>query len=236
VKRVSPAFVFGGLLGASTINYNLTLDWLNNSNPNGVWSYDQGSTPLPFQGSLGTGSCFSGAPGVTAGYAPGIDVGGCLPAMFKATGNASNVLDYQTGDIVVHSQDNTNGPGEGQATIVWTAPVSGTFTFTGAVWYAHSGVTRSNDFALDLGATTLASGTVTNGINRSTPDAFASSGSIVVLAGQQVDLIIQRSAGQTLGSFAGVQLDITETSLPEPSTALLSLTFLAAAGIWRKRR
>ncbi len=247
VTRMSLALVCTAGLYASTVTYDLTTDWSNSSNPNGVWSYDQGSTPLPFQSNLSGGSCFGSAAGVTGGYAPGINFGNsppCLPAMFQATGNATNTEDYLTGDIVVHSQDPSNGAGQGQATIVWTAPASGTITFTGAIWYAHSTVDRSDDFALSLGADTLASGTVafdntytTVGSGRTNPDDFSSTSSIAVNAGDQVDLLIQRTSG-SVGALSGVQLSIAETTpdAPEPSTAALGLGLIAAAAIWRKVR
>jgi hypothetical protein len=247
VIRMAVVLTCTASIYASTITSNLTTDWSNSSNPNGVWSYDQGSTPLPFQSNLSTGSCFSSAVGITGGYAPGTNMGNsppCLPAMFQATGNAANTEDYLTGDIVVHSQDPSNGAGEGQATIIWTAPASGTITFTGAVWYAHSTVNRSDDFTLSLGANTLASGTVafdntytTVGSGRTNPDDFSSSSSIAVNAGDQVDLVIQRTGG-SVGALAGVQLAITETTsnVPEPSTAVLSLGLFAAAAMWRKTR
>ncbi len=115
--------------------------------------------------------------------------------------------------MIIHAQDPSNGAGEGQATPVWTAPASGTFTFTGSVWYAHSTVQRSDDFSLNLGSTILASGTVafnsTIGNNRSNMAKF--SGPFAVLAGQQVTLLIQRTPG-SVGALAGVQLSITQST------------------------
>jgi hypothetical protein len=208
--------------GAAT--YNVTTDWSNSSNPNGVWSYNQGSTPLPFQSSLGAGTCFNTAPGITGGWAPGINFfQPCISAFFKATGAGYTANDYQAGDVVVHSQDTTNGVGEGQASLVWTAPAAGTISFSGAVWYAHSIVARSNDFKLSLNSVTLASGTVTLANNRSNMMTF-SNARIPVQAGNQVILTIQRSSGQTYGSLAGLQLSIVEaTAQPAFFTGEVSL-------------
>lgn len=210
--RTALTLAFGSQLSAST--YDVTTDWVNNSNPNGPWSYDQGSTPLPYQSNLGGGTCFSGVSGITGGYASGINFGNsppCLPAFFKATGNAANPNDWQTGDVLVHAQDPSNGAGEGQATLVWTAPASGTFTFTGVIWYAQSTVQRSDDFSLNLGSTVLASGTVAynsaSGSNRSNMAKF--SGSFGALAGQRVTLVIQRTPG-SVGALAGLQLSIAQ--------------------------
>jgi hypothetical protein len=45
------AFLFG-LVGSSqgqAVTYDLTADWSNTSNPNGVWSYREGVNALPLQ-------------------------------------------------------------------------------------------------------------------------------------------------------------------------------------------
>src|SRR5215831_2092595 len=57
--RIALTLTCCALLNAKT--YDVTADWVNGANPNGVWSYDQGSTPLPYQGNLGSGTCFSSA-------------------------------------------------------------------------------------------------------------------------------------------------------------------------------
>jgi hypothetical protein len=213
---VALALACGDLISASPTTYDVTTDWRNNLNPNGVWSYDQGSTPLPFQSNFGSGTCDAGSVGITGAYAPGINFGNsppCLPIFFKATGNAANPNDWLAGDVLIHAQDPSNGAGEGQATLVWTAPANGTFTFTGAIWYAHSTVQRSDDFSLNLGSTILASGTVAFnsaiGNNRSNMAKF--SGTFAVLAGQQVTLLIQRTPG-SVGALVGVQLSITQSA------------------------
>src|ERR1700687_1967695 len=106
------AVACGDLIFAGPTTYDVTTDWMNNLNPNGVWSYDQGSTPLPYQSNLGSGTCFSSASGITGGYAPGVNFGNsppCLPAFFKTTGNATNTNDWLTGDVIIHAQDPSNG-------------------------------------------------------------------------------------------------------------------------------
>jgi hypothetical protein len=113
VCRFVLVLVCAGLLRASGNVYDVTADWANNSNPNGVWSYDQGLSPLPYQSNLGSGNCFSSASGISGGYAPGIARGNsppCLPAFLKATGNAANLIG-QTGDVIVHAQAPSNGAG-----------------------------------------------------------------------------------------------------------------------------
>jgi hypothetical protein len=222
---------------ASTI-YNLVGDWSNTNNPNGTWRYLQGTNLLSFQAAF-TG-CFNGVPGLGGGWAPGNVSGNCVPAFFKATGNATNPSDWLTGDVVVHSVDPGSGnPANGQAIVSWTAPVAGTISYSGSIWYAHSGVQRSNDFLLTDGSTTLASGTVAFnsivGNSRSNPDLF-SGGALAVNAGDVIALMVSRSAGQTFGSLDGITLTITETSfVPEPATALLFLAAAACVPLFRRR-
>jgi uncharacterized protein (TIGR03437 family) len=212
-----------GVSAAATATYNVTTDWKNNANPNGVWQYSAGSQLLPWQGALGTGSCYGSLPStITGGYAQGINFGGaCDPAVFKTTGNCPNTTDCLNGDVIIDSQDDGNGAGQGQATLTWTAPAAGTVTFNGAIWYAQSPVQRANSFTLSLGGTTLASGTIAYnspvGQNRLTPYVLARSTPLNVNAGDRLTLIVFRAPGQAAGSFAGVQLAITETSLSAPT-------------------
>lgn len=57
--------------------------------------------------------------------------------------------DFLAGDIIAHS----TSPGGGAPLFIdWTAPADGTITYSGEVWYAHSPVTRSNDYFLTLDA------------------------------------------------------------------------------------
>jgi hypothetical protein len=235
ITAIAIALLACGSLSAGSITYNVTTQWSNSSNPNGTWSYDQGVTPLPFQASLGTGTCYNFLSGIGGGYAPGGNTGNCLPAAFQATGTSgfgSNA--YVTGDVIVASQDPTNGPGEGQASIIWTAPTTGAFTYTGAIWWAgNPSNPRSNDFVLDEAATTLSSGTVTSTQNRSNMVNFSSNTPTFITAGETIELIVSKSAGQSFGSFSGVQLSITE--LPEPSTGLMLVPGLLAAFMLRKK-
>src|ERR1700732_5005953 len=46
---------------AKATTYDLNADWSNSSNPNGVWSYNEGTNPLPFQANWGNAGTFTGA-------------------------------------------------------------------------------------------------------------------------------------------------------------------------------
>lgn len=223
-------------INAGVNTYDLTNNWVNGPNPNGAWSYLQGSTVLPYQSSLS--ALTAPAPqttGVGGGYAPANATGHVIPAMFKATASGqfpSSPIDYSAGDIVVHSVDNGAGnPSAGEAVITWTSPADGQVTYSGAVWYAMSAYQRSNDFTFkNLSSnTTLAAGTVSfsNGFTRANPKAFSSSAPIAVKAGDVLALTISRTPGQQPGSLTGVRLTITEGT---PVTAILPQ--LAFGGGW----
>jgi len=235
-----------GMADAATLTYNLTNDWQNNSNPNGAWTYAQGSSPLPYQPNLGSSGCFGGQQGITGGYASGTQFGGdCIPAFIKATGNSSYANSFLAGDVLIHSQDSSDGAGQGQATLIWTAPVAGTISFSGAIWYAQFGVQRSNDFSIILGSTTLETGTVAYnssvGSTRSNMLDFSSPGQLNVTAGETLDFVLRESAGQSFGSYDGLQLGITETtasssSAPEPSAVCLLAVGIVLVGSIRMRK
>lgn len=234
-------------LQAGTVSYDLASQWANNSNPNGTFSFKQGNTLLPYQSSF-TALGALALPGVTSGYAPGDVPGDFLPLIAKATANGVSTNDYLTGDVVFHTVDGFNGnPAAGQLNIDWTAPTSGTITISGDIWYAQSSVTRSNDFSLELvrgGVVieTIETGTISPtsslGSGRNNQDPLSSGGSLSVDSGDVIELVAQRSAGQSAGSADGLNLTITETttttSAPEPSAFALGV--LAIGGVLMTRR
>ena len=161
----------------------------------------------------------------------------CIPAFAIASGTGpGSPADFLKGDVVVHSWDS----GYGQAFVTWTAPIKGTITIAGLIWYAQSAQTRSNDYILTLDGSTLASGTVaynsTNGFDRAHPLAFSGGGTLTVNAGDEVALEILKSQGQIYGSIAGIDLTVTETTAtPEPGTILLLGSALGALTRVRNR-
>lgn len=225
--------LFVPALPAVTV-YDLNSGWSDANNPNSVWAYRQGSNALPHND---VSVCCPAGYGITAAWAPSGQVGNFLPLWAKATANNPGA-GFMAGDIIVHSVDGFNGnPALGESNVTWTAPAAGTISISGGVWYAHGGYNRSNDFLLLLRSTTLASGTVSavNGATRSSPVTFSASG-LTVNAGDAVELLFRRSVAQAAGSFAGVNLTITETpidSVPEPGTGavvvLAGLAFCSSA-------
>lgn len=208
-------------LRAGTITYDLTVSEDSNStafNPAGPWGFLSGGAVMPFNKiPQPSGSCFSGYPGITTDWSLGNVSGNCIPAFIVASGKGpGSPPDFLKGDVLVHSQDDGNGPGNGQASVIWTAPASGTIRVAGVIWYAQSAQKRSNRFTLTLGSRKLASGTVAFnsvvGSNRNNRLPFISSGELSVTAGEVVKLTIERSPGQPYGSIDGIDLGVVETT------------------------
>ena len=102
-------------------------------------------------------------------------------------------------DVWTHSVDGFNGnPGLGESMLRWTAPLTGTISITGDIWYLHGTccTDRSNDFFLYLNNTLLTSGTVSgSGANlhdRTNPIVFSFAGDLVK-AGDTLTLVVERS-------------------------------------------
>jgi len=201
---------------ANATTYNLAEDW-GTTNPNGPWSFLQGTNLLPYQSSpIGGGIN-------TPGYAPSTSQGNFLPAFWQSAGPGS--------DIIVHSVDSANGnPALGQATLTWTAPVAGTIDVSGYLYYAQTGLQRSNDYTLSLGGSPLQSGTLSY-LNAAGPanEVPISFNDLAVTAGETLSLVLQRSAGQQFGTETGLNLIVTETAAapgPVPGVGLAGLAGL----------
>jgi hypothetical protein len=196
-----------------------------NSNPDGVWSLLAGTAVLPFNASISAG-CTGGA-GLTGYYSTGGYP--CPASFFVATGAGSA---WAAGDVLVYSSDFGTGPA--QAFVDWTAPAAGTITINGYIWYASSG-NRSDNYILALNGTMLATGGVTSGdgTSRANPATFNGGGTLSVNAGDVVSLEIFNPTGASEdGSFAGIDLSITETSVPNtPPIAVPALSTWGLIGL-----
>lgn len=206
---------------ASVTTYDLINDW-SSSNPNGPWTYLQGSSVLPYQPSVDS---LGGNPG----FAPSPHYGGFLPLFWQTAGPGS--------DIFIHSVDSANGnPAYGEAILTWTAPAAGTIDLTGYLYYGQYGLDRSNDYTLALGADTLATGTLSYvnayGPANEVPLSFTD---LAVTKGEVLSLTLVRSEGQTYGTETGLDLKVVETSVPEPGGWALMLVGVGLAGAALRR-
>jgi hypothetical protein len=219
---------------ATTVTYDLKNDW-GTTNPNGPWSFLQGTTLLPYQ-----------SPCDAYVYnCPNTDL--YLPLWARVPASAvSNEPYFEPGDILTHSVDGFNGdPTLGESTLKWTAPAAGSIDISGDIWFAHTGLTeiRSNDFFLSLDGSLLTSGTISGSgpYFRPTPFSFSFTGDRLN-AGDTLTLVVQRTLGEDsgAGSEDGVNLTITETpatsQTPEPDSLLLFGTgLIGPLGLLRRR-
>lgn len=214
-------FIVGAVLalaaarGASSDDcWDLTEDFSDLANPNGVWSYNEGANPLPHVDSWQ--STLGGWAQPQPAYAYSENATNRLPVWYQSNGTETFDSDIQGGDVVVHSVDPFNGIGNGEANVTWTSPVAGMVNISGAVWEARE-IGRGNQWTLYLNNAPLSSGVVFSGdpYSRATPFDFAlgSGGSsalqmLPVTVGDVLKLEIVRTTAP--GDFVGIRLRITE--------------------------
>lgn len=117
--QTAASAVFAALAAASVpcraTGFDLTADWSDTQNPNGVWSCNEGPHPLPhvafWESSFGNWSV--GQPG----WAKSENGNNRIPFWFRVTGTPNFTHDWQAGDVVVHTPDNFNGVGNGTANV-----------------------------------------------------------------------------------------------------------------------
>jgi hypothetical protein len=205
--RLTLITVLFGSIGSvqAQITYDLRNDWSDTANPNGVWSYRQGTTPL----TSGTWAFdFTSQPAWL----------GTNPASLFRTQSTAG-FDVQVGDIVLHSA-NAEAP---LVNVAWTSPSAGTVDVSGGVWMIRD-IGRSNNWLLSHNGVQISSGALASGdpFNRSNPfDLNAGSGGIIndlsVQSGDIIQLAFQQTTGG-VGDYIGANLIINFTPVPEPST------------------
>jgi hypothetical protein len=213
--------VFASTCRAVGITWDLRSDWSDTTNPNGAWTYKAGNAVLPrvAQWPLAPPSPPLGGWGVTN-----------LPFWFKSTTSPAGV-DWQVGDVVVHTQDDFNGAGNGTANITWTSPLNGAVNITGNAWMAAeidsiAGGPRGNRWNLYVRNALVSTGTVASGdvYSRANPFLFAAGSggpgplaNVPVSVGDKITLEVVRTSVD--GYFVGTNLTIT--AVPEPSAVAL---------------
>jgi hypothetical protein len=212
-------------VSAQVLVFDLKTDWSDTTNPNGAWTYAAGgivnssSSPSPL-GSVVRGSDPWSTPQVSWGD---------LPGWFRSNGTEQFAHDWQAGDIIAHS---------GEIAVIWTSPGTGTVDITAGIW-ATRDIGRINYAALlavnpgldFLGDAFVGAGQALS--SRENP-AIVSAENYPVVAGQQIVLEIP---SYDVGDYAGVNLTIEFTPVPEPEHwAALSGLALAAFGVRQRIR
>jgi hypothetical protein len=197
--------------------FDLKSDFSNAVNPNGVWSFTQGFSVLTHYPQPGDGNALNTA-AANGFWGVGPSFNSNVPFVLQVTQDGSAVPgltddDFLLDDVIVHSSNAGL-----ELFINWTAPSDGSVdNYSGSIWYAHSNVTRINDFAVQLnGGAALNSGTVTNGQGKSNAVGFNDAGALSVSAGDVLSISLFRDTGQPFGSLAGVDFTVNFTSaVPE---------------------
>ena len=227
------------LARSQTTVWNLSSDWSDSSNPNGVWAYKASPTTTSSSQILTmSGDSFSSNPTAQMAWTTGNP--SAPPVWFKVSSAPDTVYpgvtpNWQVGDVITHT--NT-----GYSDVSWTSSINGVVDITGAIWPVRSTPeTRSNDWSIYVGSSFLTGGTDDSTFSRSSPFNFSlgSNGAsalngIAVSVGTVIDLRISPEGGGV--DYAGV--NFTVSAIPEPSTyaALFGLCALGFAAYRRRYR
>ena len=222
---------------AVVVVYDLRIDFSNTSNPNGVWAYLKGATPL---------SHFTPVPLAPLAIATangywGDTSSSINSSIMKTTANGSATglwtnNDFLAGDVLLRTTDPSTG---GPMIVTWTAPSAGTFTYSGDIWYAGAPLgPGSNDFILTLNAgPAMEMGTAGLGQDETNPVTMVNGLTPTsVNPGDVLALQLSPSIGPPFGSLAGVGLVVDFVPAPEPSSLALAALALVGATAWRWRR
>jgi hypothetical protein len=137
---------------------------------------------------------------------------GFIPAWLRVSPAGAGVVgDVVPGDIVMHSQDNQNGAGLGQANVVWQSQAFGRIDIRGGIWITQD-IGRGNDWTIELNGQLCAAGRVESGdpFSRANPQRFVDNQvglgltNLAVTPGDRVVLTVVRTTND--GMFAGVDL------------------------------
>lgn len=203
---------------SAAATFSLSGNWSNTINPNGPWSYNQGTTPLPLV-SVWNGAG-SGLPGCNQpAWAPSNNAGDFLPALMMPNSCTAGDLgtdphngkpNVMPGDIVTHTVDSTNGnPSLGVATFHFTVPTGdpGTYQISGFVWDAdlQYGTARPQGWKLLVNGVQKATGSLSGAVSRSQAQKFNIVANLA--GGNTVDLQVFETGGS--GFFVGVNMTLT---------------------------
>ncbi len=216
------------IVRGDTIVYNLKSQFSTSQNPNGLWSYNLGSSPITrFQ----TADCL-------AGWSCAGDWNGSIVQMISPPGGGYQ-HDWIVGDITVHPLSWYYGGQSEFVNITWTSPFAGTISISGIAWDAAFYAGRDTSWELTAAGTLLASRSSVYGLYRTDLEAsfvnnLLSGKSLTDIPVQAGDVVMfQVEATTSDGHWVGIDMDIT--LVPEPTTIVL-LTFGGLALLGRKHR
>jgi hypothetical protein len=190
--------------------WDVVADWSDQANPNGPWRYCENANHLPhvaaWESQLNWQSFDQ------PGWAESENGNNRLPFWFRVVPENTPGVNWEPGDVIVHTTDGTNGVGNGDATLVWESPVSGMVDIIGGLWFCRD-IGRSVQWSLSLDGALLAAGSLWSGdpydrehLQRLS-DQEVEPGQLSALpvsVGQQLRLVLQTTS--TWGDFVGVRL------------------------------
>jgi hypothetical protein len=229
--------------------YDLAADWSDTANPNGPWSYNA-APGLPLTNHIAdfdpTRSVFvSAQPAWAYTTWPNFEH---IPHFLKIVSNSVDPRDdLPIGRVEVHDNDPSNSPsglGDLPAGISWTSPTAGQIVISGDMWEVQRYLGRTQDWTLSVNGVAISGGVLdySSTVTSLTPLSLASgSGGAVALtravsAGDVVSLDWVRAPDNPYGTNMGVDLSISLTPLPEPSTIALAMLGIFALLVYRRRR
>ena len=223
--------LLAGIHTAHAVIYDLSTDWSDTVNPNGVWSYGDSVGPITMQQSSYL------AAGQNA-WAFSNDGPGIIASWLRTSQNGLPQLDYLLGDVITGPWDgNVGQPGRGPASVVrWTSPIDATIDVSDFTWNAHLGGGQEIDWSLSVDGNVLQSGTLaTNGTSsRSATTPFSQTG-IAVQAGDVLAFGFQPH--NFFANWAGLSLTIEATPgsvVTEPAS--VGMLAVGVVGLLARRR
>jgi len=145
--------------------YNLTADWSNGTNQNGVWSYNLGNEPLPelqtyWWGEVGWGGGLLGDGCIMKGSPP-------KEGTKDPTGRLqTRPHDWQDGDVMMHALSTPYGGETRFVNASWTSPADGTIDISGRAWDGQIFPERDISWSLIVDGQTIAERSSVRGIFR----------------------------------------------------------------------
>ena len=131
--------------------FDLQSDFSMAANPNGVWSYNGGGSPLGYVPDWN-------------GYGPSWTAGGADLAWTQApTTTMNSTHNMVVGDVIAHSSDgNSTGGVIRPANVTWTAPADMLVDVEGGTWLAVDYGDRGTVWSIWLNDSLLSDGTITS--------------------------------------------------------------------------
>jgi hypothetical protein len=200
-----------------TLQFDLATDWSDDLNPNGAWTYREGTNALPHV--AWWQRTFGGYSAAQPAWARSEDGNDRAPVWYRSLGlETSGAVDLEAGDVVVHTNNDPGLTGNGNANVIWTSPFTGTVDISGSLWPGQN-IGRSNDWFVYRNATLLTQGSLVEGgaFSRANPlDLTAGSGGeaalrdVAVAAGDVLRLEFQKTA--QFGDLVGANLAVSVPS------------------------